>query len=30
MTKEQMMSLREALADLLWARRILSGSGNTR
>jgi DNA-binding transcriptional MerR regulator len=29
MTREQITCLREALADLLWARRILSGSGNT-
>lgn len=29
MSKEQVTGLREALADLLWARRILSGSGNT-
>lgn len=29
MTKEQVTGLREALADLLWARRILSGSGKT-
>jgi DNA-binding transcriptional MerR regulator len=29
MTREQITDLREALADLLWARRILSGSGNT-
>jgi DNA-binding transcriptional MerR regulator len=30
MTKEQVTGLREALADLLWARRILSGSGSSR
>jgi DNA-binding transcriptional MerR regulator len=29
MTREQITDLREALADLLWARRILSGSGKT-
>jgi DNA-binding transcriptional MerR regulator len=29
MTKEQVTGLREALADLLWARRILSGSGSS-
>jgi DNA-binding transcriptional MerR regulator len=29
MTREQVTDLREALADLLWARRILSGSGKT-
>jgi DNA-binding transcriptional MerR regulator len=29
MSKEQITGLREALADLLWARRILSGSGRT-
>jgi DNA-binding transcriptional MerR regulator len=29
MTREQVTNLREALADLLWARRILSGSGKT-
>ena len=29
MSKEQVTGLREALADLLWARRILSGSGKT-
>ncbi|MGH6874681.1 MAG: MerR family transcriptional regulator [Aestuariivirgaceae bacterium] len=29
MTTEQVASLREALADLLWARRILSGTGNS-
>jgi DNA-binding transcriptional MerR regulator len=28
-TNEQVASLREALADLLWARRILSGTGNS-
>jgi DNA-binding transcriptional MerR regulator len=28
-TTEQVSSLREALADLLWARRILSGTGNS-
>ena len=28
-TTEQISSLREALADLLWARRILSGTGNS-
>jgi DNA-binding transcriptional MerR regulator len=28
-TNEQVASLREALADLLWARRILSGSGSS-
>ena len=29
MTKENATGLREALADLLWARRILSGSGSS-
>jgi DNA-binding transcriptional MerR regulator len=29
LSREQVTNLREALADLLWARRILSGSGNT-
>jgi DNA-binding transcriptional MerR regulator len=29
MSKEQITGLREALADLLWARRILSGTGNS-
>ena len=28
-TNEQVASLREALADLMWARRILSGTGNS-
>jgi DNA-binding transcriptional MerR regulator len=28
-TNDQVASLREALADLLWARRILSGTGNS-
>ena len=28
-TNEQVANLREALADLLWARRILSGTGNS-
>jgi|SRR5262245_2709075 DNA-binding transcriptional MerR regulator len=30
MTKENATGLREALADLLWARRILSGSGSSK
>jgi DNA-binding transcriptional MerR regulator len=29
LNRDQITGLREALADLLWARRILSGSGNT-